>query len=84
MYAHMSDLRSVLKAHKLCSHASLTRFFFINDDVFSLMSRTTIYVSFVHTCHNYMNFNYMYNAVSVLCWSSQLHIVKIDSHAHLD
>jgi hypothetical protein len=37
-YAHMSDSKSVLKVHKLCSCASLARFFFIDDNVFSLMS----------------------------------------------
>jgi hypothetical protein len=35
-------------------------------------------------CHDYTNFNYMYNVVSVLCQISHSHIVNIDSHALLD
>jgi hypothetical protein len=31
-----------------------------------------------------MNFNYMYKVVSVLRQISHSHIVKIDSHAHLE
>jgi hypothetical protein len=37
------------------------------------------------SCHDYTNFNYMYNVVSVLRQISHCsHIVKIDSHALLD
>jgi hypothetical protein len=42
-YACMSDSRSVLKVHKLCSCTSLARFFFIDDNVFSLMSGTMLF-----------------------------------------
>jgi hypothetical protein len=81
-YACTSDSRSVLKVHKLCSHASLARFFFIDDNVFSLMSGTTLFMYPLYiACHDYKNFNYMYNAVSVLCRISQSHI---NSHAHLN
>jgi hypothetical protein len=43
MYTHTSDFRSVLNSHELYYRMSLARFFFINDDVFSLMSGTMLF-----------------------------------------
>jgi hypothetical protein len=80
----MSDLRSVLKSHKLCSHVSLARFFLCQMTMsFPDVWDYAVHVSLMHTCHNYTNFNYTYNVVSVLRWSSQSHIVKFNSHALL-
>ena len=49
MYTCTSDSRSALKAHNLCSRMSLASFFFIDDNVFSLMSRTMLF-----TYHSYI------------------------------
>ena len=39
---------------------------------------TTLFTYLLYiTCHNYMNFNYTYNVVSVLHQSSHSHIVKL-------
>jgi hypothetical protein len=82
-YAHTSDSRSALK----CTNSvpvSLARFFFIDDDVFSLMSGTMLfmYPSYIPV---------MTTQTSTTCTIQYQFYVEqsvtyhqIDSHAHLD